>query len=111
MKGENSMAPVSPDMYEMMQNVALKIERVDNKLEQIIDNIEKLEKNVENINTSLSTQERRITILEQSVPPAMKQEFALAQAHIATMHKLLWVIGSAAVTAWLQVFFKLIIHS
>jgi hypothetical protein len=111
MKGENSMAPVSPDMYEMMQNVALKIERVDNKLEQIIDNIEKLEKNVENINTSLSTQERRITILEQVVPSTLKQDLMLAQTHIATMHKVIWVIGSAAVTAWLQVFFKLIIHN
>jgi len=105
------MATVSPDMYEIMQNVALRIERVDNKLEQIIDNIEKLEKNVENINSSLSTQERRVTILEQVVPATLKQDLMLAQTHIATMHKLLWVIGSAAVTAWLQVFFKLIIHN
>lgn len=105
------MATVSPDMYEIMQNVALRIERVDNKLEQIIDNIEKLEKNVENINSSLSTQERRVTILEQVVPTTLKQDLMLAQTHIATMHKLLWVIGSAAVTAWLQVFFKLIIHN
>lgn len=111
MKGEKEMAPIAPDMYEMMQNVALKIERLDSKLEQIIDNIEKLEKNVESINTSLSTQERRITILEQVVPQTLKQDLMLAQSHIATMHKVLWVVGSAAVSAWLQVFFKLIIHN
>lgn len=105
------MPPNAPDMYEMMQNVALKIERLDNKLEQIIDNIEKLEKNVENINSAISTQERRITILEQAVPQDLKQDLLLAKSHIATMHKVLWVIGSAAVSAWLQVFFKLIINN
>jgi hypothetical protein len=105
------MATVSPDMYEIMQNVALRIERVDNKLEQIIDNIEKLEKNVESINTSLSTQERRITILEQVVPSSLKQDLMLAQSHIASLNKIMWLVGGAAVSAWLQVFFKLIIHS
>jgi len=102
------MAPNAPDMYEMMQNVALKIERLDNKLEQIIDNIEKLEKNVENINSAISTQERRITILEQTVPEEAKQRLMVAENSIATYNRVLWLIGGTALTAWLQVFFRII---
>ena len=83
------------------------MERMDGKLEQIVDKIDKLEKNVENINVAVSSQERRITILEQTVPNNIKEEVTKLKTHQESQSKIMWAIGGATLAAWVNMLFKL----
>ena len=83
------------------------MERMDGKLEQIVDKIDKLEKNVENINVAVSSQERRITILEQTVPNNIKEEVTKLKTHQESQSKIMWAIGGATLAAWINMLFRL----
>ncbi len=100
------MAPL--DVSEVLKEVIIKMERIDGKLEQIVDKIDKLEKNVENINIAVSSQERRITILEQTVPNDLKQEMTKLSTHQESQSKIMWAIGGATLAAWINMLFRLI---
>lgn len=80
---------------------------MDSKLEQIVDKIDKLEKNVENINVAVSSQERRITILEQTVPNNIKEEVTKLKTHQESQSKIMWAIGGATLAAWINMLFRL----
>jgi len=95
------------DMSEVLKDLIIKIERIDGKLEQIVDKIDKLEKNVENINVAVSSQERRITILEQTVPNNIKEEITKLKTHQEAQSKIMWAIGGATLAAWINMLFKL----
>lgn len=78
------------------------------KMDQIYDSIEKLEKTVETISTAVSTQEKRITILEQGVPKNLIEDLALVKNSQQTYNKLLWIIATGVAAALMQSFFKII---
>ena len=95
------------DVSEILKELIIKMERMDGKLEQIVDKIDKLEKNVENINVAVSSQERRITILEQTVPNNIKEEITKLKTHQEAQSKIMWAIGGATLAAWINMLFKL----
>ena len=95
------------DVSEILKELIIKMERMDGKLEQIVDKIDKLEKNVENINVAISSQERRITILEQTVPNNIKEEVTKLKTHQESQSKIMWAIGGATLAAWINMLFKL----
>ena len=99
--------PVS-DVSEVLKELIIKMERIDAKLEQIVDKIDKLEKNVENINIAVSSQERRITILEQTVPNNIKEEITKLATHQEAQSKIMWAIGGATLAAWINMLFRLL---
>ena len=78
------------------------------KMDQIYDSIEKLEKTVETISTAVSTQEKRITILEQGIPKNLIEDLALLKSAQQTYNKLLWVVATGVAAALMQSFFKII---
>jgi uncharacterized coiled-coil protein SlyX len=78
------------------------------KMDQIYDSIEKLEKTVESISEVVSSQEKRLTVLEQTVPKDLIADLALLKSSQQTYNKLLWLIGGGVAAALLQSFFKLI---
>ena len=94
-------------LTETLKEVIIKIERIDGKLEQIVDKIDKLEKNVENINIAVSTQERRVTILEQTVPASLKEELTKLKTSQEAQSKIMWAIGGATLAAWINMLFKM----
>lgn len=96
------------DVQEVLKELIIRIERVDSKLEHIADKIDKLEKNIEHINTALSTQERRITILEQTVPQDLKQEITRLKTHQEAQSKIMWAIGGATLASWINMLFRLL---
>jgi chromosome segregation ATPase len=95
------------EVSEVLRDLVIKMERMDSKLEQIVDKIDKLEKNVENINVAVSSQERRITILEQTVPSNIKEEITKLKTHQESQSKIMWAIGGATLAAWINMLFKL----
>ncbi len=95
------------EVSEVLRELVIKMERMDAKLEQIVDKIDKLEKNVENINVAVSSQERRITILEQTVPNNIKEEVTKLKTHQEAQSKIMWAIGGATLAAWINMLFKL----
>ena len=78
------------------------------KMDQIYVSIEKLEKTVETISTAVSTQEKRITILEQGIPKNLIEDLALVKNSQQTYNKLLWIIATGVAAALMQSFFKII---
>ena len=78
------------------------------KMDQIYDSIEKLEKTVESISTAVSTQEKRITILEQGIPKNLIEDLALVKNAQQTYNKLLWVIATGVGMSLIQSIFKII---
>ncbi len=78
------------------------------KMDQIYDSIEKLEKTVETISTAVSSQEKRITVLEQSLPKNLIEDLALVKNAQQTYNKLLWIIATGVAAALMQSFFKII---
>ena len=78
------------------------------KMEQIYDSIEKLEKTVETISTAVSSQEKRLTVLEQLTPKNLIEDLALLKNSQQTYNKLLWLVGGGVLASLMQSFFKVI---
>jgi methyl-accepting chemotaxis protein len=86
------------ELTESIHEIKLNTERLVSKLEQVNSNIERLEDSVEDLHTSLSEQDRRLTILEQMVPRNLVQDVALLKQNQATVTKILWLLGGATIT-------------
>jgi len=78
------------------------------KMDQIYDSIEKLEKTVETISTAVSTQEKRLTILEQGIPKNLIEDLALVKNAQHTYSRILWIVAGGVAAALMQSFFKII---
>jgi predicted nucleic acid-binding Zn-ribbon protein len=78
------------------------------KMDQIYNSIEKLEKTVETISHAVSSQEKRLTVVEQSIPRNLIEDLALVKNSQQTYNKLLWVIATGVAAALMQSFFKII---
>lgn len=93
---------MSQDITEIIHDIKTNTEILVTKLEQVNTNIEKLEASVEDLHMSLSEQDRRLTVLEQMVPENLIQEFALLKQSQSTLTKLLWLIGGATITTFVE---------
>lgn len=78
------------------------------KMDQIYDSIEKLEKTVETISQAVSSQEKRLTVLEQGMPRNLIEDLALVKNAQQTYNKLLWIIATGVAAALMQAFFKIL---
>jgi len=78
------------------------------KMDQIYDSIEKLEKTVETISAAVSTQEKRLTVLEQSTPKNLIEDLVLLKNSQQTYNKILWVIATGVAMSLVQSIFKVI---
>lgn len=78
------------------------------KMEQIYDSIEKLEKSVEAVNEAVSSQEKRLTVLEQSIPRDLIADLALLKNSQETYNKILWIVAGGVLAALAQSIFKII---
>ena len=78
------------------------------KMDQIYDSIEKLEKTVETISTAVSSQEKRLTVLEQSIPKNLIQDLAVLKNAQETYNKILWIVAGGVAASLMQTFFKII---
>lgn len=96
------------DLETVMMEVKLSTERMTAKLEQLGDSITKLEGSIARIDSAVSSQERRLIIVEQSIPSHLLQDLALLKNAQDTQTKLIWAIGVAAISGWVRVFFDLL---
>jgi len=95
------------DLETVMMEVKLSTERMTAKLEQLGDSITKLEGSIARIDNAVSSQERRLIIVEQSIPRDLLQDLALMKNSLGMQTKLMWLIGGAAITGWIKVFFDM----
>lgn len=96
---------------ELTQNVGeikINTEISVTKLDQLKLNLEKLEGSVEDIHMSLSEKDRRLTILEQLVPPNLIGDLALLKQTQKSYSKFLWLIGGGTLAALLDIVVELL---
>ena len=91
------------ELETVMMEVKIGTERISSKLEQLSDIIEKLENSISRIDNALSSQEKRLIILEQSVPRNLLEDLALIKNAQSNQNKLIWLIGGAAISGWFKV--------
>lgn len=85
-----------------------KMEQLYTSIEKLESSIEKLEKVTEGITSVVSSQDRRIAVLEQINPPALIQDIAVLKATQALQNKLVWLFGSVTAATLIQNFIKLL---
>jgi hypothetical protein len=96
------------NLNETLGELKMNTQTICVKMDQIYDSIEKLEKTVETISTAVSTQEKRLTILEQGIPKNLIEDIVLVKNAQQTYNKLLWIIATGVAAALMQSFFKII---
>ena len=96
------------ELNQSLNELKVNTQTIVVKMEQIYDSIEKLEKTVETISTAVSSQEKRLTVLEQSIPKNLIEDIALLKNSQHAYNKLLWLIGGGVAAALMQSFFKII---
>ena len=79
------------------------------KMDQIHDSMEKLEKTVELLTQNLSTQEKRITILEQKVPQDLITDIALIKRSQESSSKTLWTMVTITTGLIVQAIYKMVV--
>ena len=105
---ESNLEYAVRELTESIHEIKLNTERLVTKLEQVNDNIEKLEASVEDLHMSLSEQDRRLTVLEQMIPPNLLQDFAIMKQTQGTFTRLLWILGGATLTTFIDMIYHMI---
>jgi hypothetical protein len=101
---EESFKEINDSLNELKVNTHTIVVKMD----QIYDSIEKLEKTVEAISHAVSSQEKRLTVLEQGVPKNLIEDLVILKSSQQTYNKLLWIIATGVAAALMQSFFKII---
>ena len=92
----------------MLTEVKLSTERMTAKLEQTCDSIERLEKSIHRIDSAVSSQERRVIILEERVPDNLLQDMALIKNSQEVQKKIMWAVITALAGTWGKMLFGLL---
>jgi hypothetical protein len=90
---------------ELLTELKLSTERMSARLEQTYNSIEKLEASIQKMESAVSSQERRVIILEQSIPSNLISDLALMKDSLDTYKKLVWVVVAAVIGAWAKMYF------
>jgi prefoldin subunit 5 len=93
-------------LNENLNDLKVNIHTLVVKMDQIYDSIEKLEKTVETISTAVSSQEKRITVLEQVTPKNLIEDLAVLKNSQQTHNKILWIVGGGVIASLLDLIFK-----
>jgi len=88
------------ELSVMLTEVKLSTERMTAKLEQTCDSIERLEKSIHRIDNAVSSQERRVIILEERVPTNLLQDMALLKNSQEIQKKIMWAVITALAGTW-----------
>jgi archaellum component FlaC len=96
------------EVKDALHDLKTDINKVAVTVDQIQNTLVRLENNITRLETTLSGQERRVIILEQTVPSTLQTDLALLKSSNQNLHKFLWVIATAAVTAWMKLIFDLV---
>lgn len=88
------------ELGEMLLDLKLGQERMSAKLTQTCDSIERLERSIHRIDNAVSSQERRVIILEQKIPDNLLQDLALMKDSQEVQKKIVWGVIAAIVATW-----------
>jgi len=106
------MAQLAPEeikeLNENLNELKINTQTICVKMDQIYDSIEKLEKTIETISTAVSSQEKRITVIEQTIPKNLIEDLVLLKNSQQTYNKILWLVASGVAMSLLQSIFKII---
>ena len=99
------MAQQDEIVRELLTELKISIEKMSARVDQTYDRIERLEGSIQKVETSVSSQERRLIILEQSVPQNLVSDLALMKDSVETYKKVVWIALAAIIGAWAKMFF------
>ena len=108
---EESLKEVAQALIDLKVNtttIVVKMEQIYDSMERLETSIEKLEKTTESISNSVSSQEKRLTVLEQNIPSHLMQDLAVLKSTQDTQSKILWLVGSGTALALIQALIKAI---
>jgi chromosome segregation ATPase len=108
---EESLKELTQALTDLKVNtttIVVKMEQIYDSMERLETSIEKLEKTTESISNSVSSQEKRLTVLEQNVPAHLMQDLAVLKSTQDTQSKILWLVGSGTALALIQALIKAI---
>lgn len=97
------------ELADAVNSVRINTERLVTKMELIYDSVERLENAIEKINESVTAQERRLTILEQSVPKNLLEDVVLLKSSQRTTSKLMWLLAGVAGTTFTNMVVRFIL--
>ena len=98
---------VALELNQSLNELKVNTQTIVVKMDQIYDSIEKLEKTVESISTAVSSQEKRLTVLEQGIPKNLIEDMAILKSSQQTHNKILWLVGGGVIASLLDMFFKI----
>jgi septal ring factor EnvC (AmiA/AmiB activator) len=87
---------------ELLTELNIKIERMSSRVDQTYDRMERLESSLQKMETAMSSQERRVIILEQNVPQNLNADLALIKDSLANYKKFSWIVAGAVVASWVN---------
>lgn len=90
---------------ELLTELKISVERMSARVEQTYDRIERLEGSIQKVENAVSSQERRLIVLEQGVPQNLASDLALLKDSVETYKKVVWAALAAIVGAWFKMFF------
>jgi len=90
---------------ELLTELKISVERMSARVDQTYDRIERLEESIQKVESAVSSQERRLIVLEQSVPQNLVSDLALMKDSVGTYKKAVWIALAAVLGAWAKMFF------
>jgi septal ring factor EnvC (AmiA/AmiB activator) len=103
------MPPVENEIVrELLTELKINIERMSSRVDQTYDRMERLETSLQKVENAMSSQERRVIILEQNVPKDLTSDLALIKDSLSTYKKFSWIVAGAVVASWVSEFLGLI---
>lgn len=90
---------------ELLTELKISVERMSARVDQTYDRIERLENSIQKVESAVSSQERRLIVLEQGVPQNLVSDLALMKDSIETYKKAVWIAIAAVAGAWAKMFF------
>ena len=84
----------------MITELKLSTERMAARLEQTCDSIERLEESIKRVDAAVSSQERRLIVVEESIPDNLLADLALMKDSQETQKKIIWAVIAAIVVSW-----------
>jgi hypothetical protein len=90
---------------ELLTELKISVERMSARVDQTYDRMERMETSIQKVESSISGQERRLIILEQSVPQNLISDLALMKDSVDTYKKVVWIAVAAVAGAWAKMFF------
>ncbi len=90
---------------ELLTELKISVERMSARVDQTYDRIERLEGSIQKVENAVSSQERRLIVLEQGVPQNLVSDLALMKDSVETYKKAVWITIAAVLGAWAKMFF------